>query len=131
MRLDPRFESQKLRLVSVRYLFEKNQQLDTEARADLIRTVLSEGNFRRAQQAFPKTNEKKRSGPSAWAGHTFFSTSGGYEGYLEKEMKALAAKVPDAHFLNEGLGRQGPRRTLFAHDEKRGRRRIEARDRGG
>jgi len=99
LRLDPRFESQKLRLLSLRYLFDKNQQLDTEARADLIRTVLSEGNFRRAQQAFPKTNEKKRSGPSAWAGHTFFSTSGGYEGSLEKEMKALAARVPDAHFL--------------------------------
>jgi hypothetical protein len=50
LRLEPRFESQKLRLLSVRYLLEKNQHLDPDARADLIRTILVEGNFRRAQQ---------------------------------------------------------------------------------
>jgi hypothetical protein len=98
LRLDPRFESQKLRLLSVRYLLEKNQHLGTEARADLIRTVLFEGDFHRAQQMFPKVDEKKRSGPSAWAGRALFSGSSS-EGFLEREMKALAARVPDAHFL--------------------------------
>jgi hypothetical protein len=52
LRLEPRFESQKLRLLSVRYLLEKNQHLDPDACADLIRTTLVEGNFRRAQQTF-------------------------------------------------------------------------------
>lgn len=99
LRLDPRFESQKLRLLSVRYLLEKNQHLGTEARADLIRTVLFEGDFRRAQQMFPNVDEKKRSGPSAWAGRALFSGSTNSEGFLEREMKALAARVPDAHFL--------------------------------
>ena len=99
LRLDPRFESQKLRLLSVRYLLEKNQHLGTEARADLIRTVLFEGDFRRAQQIFPRTDEKKRSGPGAWAGRALFPGSGSSEGSLEREMKALAARVPDAHFL--------------------------------
>jgi len=98
LRLDARFESQKLRLLSVRYLLDKNQDLGTEARADLIRTVLFEGDFRRAQQVFPRTDEKKRSGPSAWAGRALFSGSSS-EGSLEREMKAVAARVPDAHFL--------------------------------
>jgi hypothetical protein len=101
-RLDPRFESQKLRLISVRYLLDKNQQLDAEVRADLIRTILVEGNFCRAQQVFPATDEKKRSDSSAWAevaGRALFSGSGGSEGSLEKEMRGLATKVPDAHFL--------------------------------
>jgi hypothetical protein len=99
LRLDPSFEFKKLRLLSIRYLLERNQNLDTEARADLIRTVLFEGNFRHAQQALNRTDEKKRSGPSAWAGpaRSLFSASG--EGSLEKEMRTLAAKVPDSHFL--------------------------------
>jgi len=95
-RLDSRFEPQKLRLLSVRYLLERDQNLDTEARADLIRTIL-EGNFRRAQQTLDKTNEKKGSGPSAWPGRSLFSGSG--EGSLEKEMKTLTARTPDSHFL--------------------------------
>ena len=99
LRLDARFESQKLRLLSVRYLLEKNQHLDSEARTDLIRTVVFEGDFRRAQQMLPMADEKKRSGPSGWAGRHLFSASNSSEGSLEREMKALAARIPDAHFL--------------------------------
>jgi hypothetical protein len=102
LRLDSRFESQKLRLLSVRYLFERNQHLDPEARADLIRTIISEGDFRRAQQMLPRADEKKRTGPSGWAGvagRALFSASTSSEDSLEREMKALAARVPDAHFL--------------------------------
>jgi hypothetical protein len=73
--------------------------LDTEARAELIRTILFEGNFRRAQQAFPRRDEKKLSGSSAWAVSSLFSSSGSSEDSLEKEMRTLTARVPDAHFL--------------------------------
>jgi hypothetical protein len=102
LRLDPRFESLKLRLITVRYLLEKNPNLDAEGRADLIRTVLFEGNFRRAQQAFPRpgTDEKKWSTQNAlMTVGALFSTSSGPGESLEKEMRALAAKVPDSHFL--------------------------------
>src|SRR5712675_567393 len=102
LRLDPRFESLKLRLITVRYLLEKNPDLDAGARADLIRTVLLEGNFRRAQQTFPRsgTDEKKWSTPNALvAVGALFSTSSGPGESLEKEMRTLAAKVPDSHFL--------------------------------
>jgi len=86
------------------YLLEKVQRLGTKARAELIRTVLIEGNFCRAQQALPKTDEKKRStsSTSAWGASvgSFFSASGSYsEDFLEREMKTLASKVPDAQFL--------------------------------
>jgi hypothetical protein len=93
-RLDSRFESQKLRLLSVRYILDRNQNLDTETRADLIGAVL-EGNFRRAQNTLNKT--EKGSGSSAWPGRSLFSGSG--EGSLEKEMKTLAARTSDSHFL--------------------------------
>ena len=99
LRLDARFESQKLRLLSVRYLLDKNQHLGSEARTDLIRAVIFEGDFRRAQQMLPRADEKKRSGPSGWAGRALFAASTSSEGSLEREMKALAARVPDAHFL--------------------------------
>jgi hypothetical protein len=96
LRLDSRFESKKLRLLSVRYLLDRNQNLDAEARADLIRTVLLEGNFRRAQQTLNWTDEKKWP-LSAWPGSLLFSGSG--EGSLEKEMKTLTARTSDSHFL--------------------------------
>jgi hypothetical protein len=96
LRLDSRFESKKLRLLSARYLLDRNQKIDTEARADLIGAVL-EGNFRRAVQTLNKTDEKKGSGLSAWPGRSLFSGSG--EGSLEKEMKTLTARTSDSHFL--------------------------------
>jgi hypothetical protein len=96
LRADSRFESRKLRLTSLRYLFEKYQQLDSERRAELIQTILFEGNFRRAQQMILKIDNKKRSGTSAWS---LFSGSGGSEDPLEQEMRTLAARVPDSQFL--------------------------------
>jgi hypothetical protein len=96
LRRDPEFESRKLRLLAVIYLLEKNQSLGIRARAELIRTVLTEGNFRRAQQALPGAVEKKRSSTSVWG---VFSAYGHSEDSLEKEMRTLAARVPDAQFL--------------------------------
>jgi hypothetical protein len=99
LRRDPDFESRKLRLHAVLYLLEKNQCLDTRAREEVIRTVLTEGNFRRAQQALPRTDEKKRSSTSVWGVGSLFSASASYEDSLEKEMRTSAARVPDAQFL--------------------------------
>ncbi|KAI0250894.1 hypothetical protein BJV78DRAFT_1275616 [Lactifluus subvellereus] len=96
LRLDSRFESWKLRLTSLRYLFEKYQRLVSEGRAELIQTVLFEGNFRRAQQMILKMDNKKRSSTNAWS---LFSGSGSSEDSLEREMRTLAAKVPDSQFL--------------------------------
>ncbi|KAI0253468.1 hypothetical protein BJV78DRAFT_1153084 [Lactifluus subvellereus] len=96
LRLDSRFESQKLRLTTLRYLFERNQRLVSEGRAELIKTVLFKGNFRRAQQIILKMDNKKRSGTDTWS---LFSSSGGSEDSLEREMRTLAAKVPDSQFL--------------------------------
>jgi hypothetical protein len=96
LRRDPGFESLKLRLLAVKHL-EKNQRLDTTARVELIRTILIEGNFRSAQKALSGA-DRKRSG-TVWGVGSLFSSSGSSEDSLEKEMKTLAARVPDAQFL--------------------------------
>ncbi|KAI9460720.1 hypothetical protein F5148DRAFT_255942 [Russula earlei] len=93
--LDPRFESLKVRLISVLYLVEKNQHMTTESRAELIEAVLLEGNFRRAQRALSRTVEEKRLGSIA---RSPLSTAAGSED-LEKEMRTLAARYPDTQFL--------------------------------
>ena len=106
LRRNPGFESRKLRLLAVIYLLEKNQGLDTRARAELIHDVLAKGDFCLVQQALSRADEKKRAGTSVWCGHSLFSASGSSEDSLEKEMRTLAARVPDAQFLlmmkNEG-----------------------------
>jgi hypothetical protein len=106
LRRDPGFEARKLRLLAIKYLLEKNQGLDTRARAELIHDVLVEGNFRRVQQTLSRTDEKKRAGTSLWGARSLFSASGNSEDSLDKEMRTLAARVPDAQFLlmmkNEG-----------------------------
>jgi hypothetical protein len=99
LRRDPGFESRKLRLVAVIYLLEKNQGLDTRTRAELIRDVLVEGDFRLVQKTLSRTDEKKRAGKSVWGARSLFSASGSSEDPLEKEMRTLAAKVPDPQFL--------------------------------
>ncbi|KAI0253465.1 hypothetical protein BJV78DRAFT_1153081 [Lactifluus subvellereus] len=96
LRLNPRFESWKLRLTTLRYLFRKYHRLVSEGRAELIKTVLFEGNFRRAQQIILKMDNKKQSSTDTWS---LFSGSGGSEDSLEREMRTLAAKVPDSQFL--------------------------------
>src|SRR5216684_5119946 len=103
LRRDPEFESRKLRLLTVICLLEKNQHLDTRARVELIHNVLIEGDFCHAQQTVSQTDEKKRSGTSFRGAR---SPSGRSEDTLEKEMRSLAARTPDAQFLlmmkNEG-----------------------------
>jgi hypothetical protein len=96
---DSRFESLKLRLITVRYLLEKYQCFGLEGREKLIRTTLLEGNFREAQQMIPKTDEKP---PDTSAGgvDSSVSGSGGSGDSLEKEMRNLAAKVPASEFLS-------------------------------
>jgi hypothetical protein len=99
LRRDPGFESRKLRLLTVIYLLEKNQGLDTRARAELIHDFLVGGNFRLVQQTLSRTDEKKRAGTSVWGARSLFSALGNSEDPLEKEMRTLAAKIPDAQFL--------------------------------
>ena len=99
LRRDPGFESRKLRLLAVVYLLEKNQGLDTRGRAELIHDVLVEGDFHLEQQTLSRTEEKKPVGTSLWGARPLFSASGSSEDSFEKEMRTLAARVPDAQFL--------------------------------
>ncbi len=69
------------------------------AYSELIHDVLVEGDFRLVQQTLSRTDEKKRAGTSVWGARSLFSASGSSEDPLEKEMKTLAARVPDAQFL--------------------------------
>jgi hypothetical protein len=80
-------------------------------RADIIQAVLA-GDFNRAQQILPKTEDKKRFVGARVIG-SFFSGSG--EDSLKNDMTNLAASVPDSQFL----------RDIKASEDKEMRRMIE------
>lgn len=96
---DTRFESRKLRLVSILHLLGKHQHLLPEMRADLIRSIIFEGNFRRAQQMLPKVEDKKKSNTSARGIGALFTGPSDPEDTLKRDMKNLAASVSDSQFL--------------------------------
>jgi hypothetical protein len=96
---DKRFKSRKLRLISIRHLLEINRPLDPNMRAELIRLVLMEGNFNRAQQILPRTDEKRRFNTDTLVHGPFLSGPGGSEDTLKKDMENLAAGFSDSQFL--------------------------------
>ncbi|KAI0302831.1 hypothetical protein B0F90DRAFT_1809754 [Multifurca ochricompacta] len=98
------FESRKLRLIAVHHLLEKNQTLQPEMRAELIQTLLFEGDFHRAYHMLPTSNVKKRSTMGTWAVGSLFSGSSDSEDSFNKDMRIFAANVPDSQFLLEMKG---------------------------
>ncbi|KAI9434837.1 hypothetical protein H4582DRAFT_1855657 [Lactarius indigo] len=97
------FKFLKERLMLVRHLLGKNQDLDPEKRGELIRALLSEGNLHEAQKMLPNS-EKKESGLIAKAlrivpffgGHSDVESE---EEALKQEMKKIARAVSDSDFL--------------------------------
>jgi hypothetical protein len=93
------FMSRKLRLISIRSILEKYRPLHPEMRNDLIRSVLFEGNFGRAQQILTKVEDKKLSNAGTRGIGSRFHGSGSSEDTLKREMKNLANSVSDSQFL--------------------------------
>ncbi|KAH9164611.1 hypothetical protein EDB89DRAFT_2247116 [Lactarius sanguifluus] len=98
------FKFLKERLLLVRHLLGKNQDLDPEKRAELIQALLSEGNLHEAQKMLPASEKKKEPGLIAKALRIvpFFGGNSGSESeeeMLKQEMKKIARAVTDSQFL--------------------------------
>ncbi|KAI0250892.1 hypothetical protein BJV78DRAFT_1361975 [Lactifluus subvellereus] len=94
LRRDPRFESLKLRLISIRRLLEMFSPLDQTMRSDLRRAVL-DGDFQRAWQVLFKTKNMDSIVPSARS----VSSPRSRGDPLKNEMRKLADSVSDSQFL--------------------------------
>ncbi|KAH9056526.1 hypothetical protein EDB87DRAFT_1636600 [Lactarius vividus] len=99
------FKFLKERLMLVRHLLGKNQDLDPEKRAELIRALLSEGNLREAHKMLPDSDKKKETGVIAMGWRIYKVISGGKsstdseEEALNKEMKKIEKAFSDSDFL--------------------------------
>ncbi|KAH9046371.1 hypothetical protein EDB83DRAFT_2295029 [Lactarius deliciosus] len=99
------FKVLKERLILVRHLLGKNQGLDPEKRAELIRALLSEGDLHGAQKMLPNPDKKKETGVIAMGWRIYKAISGGQssteseEEALKKEMKKIAKSLSDSDFL--------------------------------
>jgi hypothetical protein len=81
-------------LVAVRHLLDKHQNLPTEARSELIQTLLK-GDFYRAQNLLSKIDGKKGADSGGWG--SLFSGSSGDN--LNRDMRMLAGNISDSQFL--------------------------------
>jgi hypothetical protein len=97
----PDFKFLKERLLLVRHLLGKYQDLDPERRAELIQTLLSEGNLHEAQKMLPNPDKKKESGIISMGLRVLFGGQGGTESEdeLKRDMKKIARAVSDSQFL--------------------------------
>jgi hypothetical protein len=100
------FKSLKERLISVCHLLEKHPDLASSKRTGLIQAFLSEEDFRRAQELFPKNNRTKDHGKSSWWSFStvtgFFSGSKGTQAdpeSLKKELRKITSDATDSDFL--------------------------------
>src|ERR1700761_8398756 len=101
------FKSLKERLLLLRHLLGKNQDLDPEKRTELIRALLSEGNLHEAQKMLPNSEKKQESGTGIVrkGGRFERAITGGQsstesdEEALKKEMKKIASTLSDPEFL--------------------------------
>ncbi|KAH9022040.1 hypothetical protein EDB84DRAFT_1678539 [Lactarius hengduanensis] len=97
------FKFLKERLMLVRHLHGKNQDLDPEKRGELIRTLLSEGNLHEAQKMLPISNQKKETRSSSEGLRIVQPFFGGgtesEEESVEKEMKKISSAISDSEFL--------------------------------
>ncbi len=93
------FAAWKLRLISIRSLFERHRPLPPEMRSDLIQKILFEGNFWHAQQILTKLEDRKSPNVGIRGTGSRFHGPIGSEDALKREMKKLAASVSDSQFL--------------------------------
>ena len=94
LRHDPKFEKRKLRMVAVKHLLDKHQNLPTETRSALIQALLK-GDFNRAQNLLSKIEGNNGADSGGW-GNIF---SGGSGDKLNRDMKILAGNISDSQFL--------------------------------
>lgn len=96
------FKSLKQRLITMRHVLEKYPELSPGEHAELIQAVLSEGDLRRTQQHFPKSNKSNQSGKSSFL---LSAITGFFSGAKETDEEALRADVKkmssisDSNFL--------------------------------
>jgi hypothetical protein len=99
------FKFLKERLLLVRHLLAKNQELDPEKRAELIQTLFFEGSLNEAQKLLPNPDKKKEYGLVTKALRILQPLFGGQsstepeEESLKKEMKKIATAISDSEFL--------------------------------
>ncbi|KAH8986525.1 hypothetical protein EDB86DRAFT_2809505 [Lactarius hatsudake] len=97
------FKFLKERLMLVRHLLGKNQDLDPENSAELIRTLLSGGNLHEAQKMLPISNQKEEPGLIVNALRIIQPFFGGSteseEEALKKEMTKISSAISDSEFL--------------------------------
>ncbi|KAH8989296.1 hypothetical protein EDB92DRAFT_2003843 [Lactarius akahatsu] len=101
------FKFLKERLMLVRHLLGKNQDLDPEKRAELIRALISDANLREAQKMLHigNSDKKKETGVIAMGWRIYKAISGGQssteseEEALNKEMKKISKTLSDSDFL--------------------------------
>ncbi|KAH9047121.1 hypothetical protein EDB84DRAFT_1462824 [Lactarius hengduanensis] len=101
LRRDSYFENRKLRLVAVRHLLDKHQNLPSQTRSELIQALLK-GDFYRAQHLLSKTDGKKRADSGGWSVGSIFS--GGSGDLLGRDMRMLAGSITDSQFLLDVKG---------------------------
>ncbi|KAI0246219.1 hypothetical protein BJV78DRAFT_1286673 [Lactifluus subvellereus] len=100
LRRDSHFESRKLRLISVRHILDKHQDLHPETQAELTQTLLR-GDFHGAQLMLPMTEDTRRSNNVVtWAVGALFYPPSGAES-LRGEMRILSSGVGDSQFLHD------------------------------
>jgi hypothetical protein len=99
------FKFLKERLLLVRHLLGKNQELDPEKRAELIQTLFSEGSLNEAQKLLPNPDKKKDYGLITKSLRILQPLFGGQssmepeEESLKREMKKIASAISDSEFL--------------------------------
>lgn len=100
LRRDTDFGAQKLRLVSVQHLLEKNPRLRPERRTQLVQSLLR-GDFDNAQSILQVQESKRLSFVVTLVTSplSFFRPSPSDGGSLKREMKSLAARISDSQFL--------------------------------
>jgi hypothetical protein len=100
----PEFKSLKERLVAIHHLSEKYPELAPERRTGLVQDALSEDNFQRAQQIFPKSDKNNQPGSiSVLRKLTGFLSGprGTDEELLRKDLKKITNGVSDSDFLRQ------------------------------
>ncbi|KAN0136209.1 hypothetical protein V8E53_006069 [Lactarius tabidus] len=99
------FKFLKERLLLVRHLLGKNQELDPEKRAELIQTLFSEDSLNEAQKLLPNPDKKKDYGLITKSLRILQPLFGGQssmepeEESLKREMKKIASAISDSEFL--------------------------------
>jgi hypothetical protein len=103
----PDFRFLKQHLALLCDLLEKNQNMGSENRTELIQALISEGDLRRARQVLPKCETNKKSGVLVGAVMSLATSIQGFlpglkdtdEGSLRKEMERIAKGFSDSDFL--------------------------------